>query len=551
MIHVAPLGSFNCLFAASGTPASGSLDWSASSYSVKSAGDKYTKEFVSDLLVSSPDTGSTSNYITIASASLAFPVFEIIPSEAISVTAPDSTYSPSGRAGSVTSYYGDVNSHNYTDSSTSIVNESNTTYYNPVTNTTSTIQDWTYDYSDRSYNLTMENGDTVTVTYGDENVTINEGDTIYNIYYVLPSSQIQEPVHEHTWVETSKTEYCTLPGEVIYTCSECGQTMTEETQVLGHTWKIIREVHTHYDEDGNQDQEGYILYECERCGEQYKASSGGTPPGTNVPSGGGAGDSGTSAGLSRVFQNSAAVISQNYGTDGHTGTDCVPAGGGTDVVIAHSEGSVVWVQTGQSNNQGSSGDASYGNCVKIKHSNGYYTLYAHLASVNVSNGQHVYKGQTLGVMGNTGNSYGAHLHFEVRDASDTNINSDPYINADLPDFAGGGTSSGSGSSGNGGGIFSSIGNLIGSLLSGILDIGGAILGKILDALTNLVELITGKLAAVVEAILGIFDEVPQMFGGFLDFLTGMFAFLPPEITTLLIFGIAAIVLIGIIKAVRR
>lgn len=480
-------------------------------------------------------------------ADLTFNPITLFISPAQSSVVPSSSTRPT----SVTNYWGDNGGHNYTDNSTSIVSEDNSTYYNPVTNTTSNVQSWSYDYSDRSYNITTESGDTVTVTYGDENVTINEGDTIYNIYYTIPTSDIVQPPHTHTWELSSKTEYCTLPGEAVYTCSECGETKSEATTVLGHSWVVEREVHTQYDQNGDLVQEGYILYECSRCGEQYKAPSGGSPPASNnqTPGGSSGTSSGSSSGLSRVFQNSSAVISQNYGTDGHTGTDCVPSGGGSDVVIAHSEGEVVWTQTGQTNNQGSSGDASYGNCVKIRHTNGYYTLYAHLASVNVSTGDHVLKGQPLGVMGNTGNSYGAHLHFEVRDSSDANINSDPYLNADLPDFEGGGTASSSSDSG--GGLWSSIGNLIGSLFGGVIKIGTAILSKILDALTNLVEIITGKLAQVVEAILGIFDEVPQMFGGFLDFLTGMFVFLPPEISTLLVFGVAAIVLIGIIKAVRR
>ena len=46
--------------------------------------------------------------------------------------------------------------------------------------------------------------------------------------------------------------------------------------------------------------------------------------------------------------------------------------------------------------------------------NRLYTLYGHLSSVNVSVGQTVTQGQVIGYSGNTGNSYGAHLHFEVR-----------------------------------------------------------------------------------------------------------------------------------------
>ena len=55
----------------------------------------------------------------------------------------------------------------------------------------------------------------------------------------------------------------------------------------------------------------------------------------------------------------------------------------------------------------------YGNMVKIQHSNGLITLYAHLQSIRVVKGQDVTQGQTVGLIGSTGNSTGPHLHFEV------------------------------------------------------------------------------------------------------------------------------------------
>jgi murein DD-endopeptidase MepM/ murein hydrolase activator NlpD len=63
-------------------------------------------------------------------------------------------------------------------------------------------------------------------------------------------------------------------------------------------------------------------------------------------------------------------------------------------------------------------DSGYGNMIQIDHGNGYSTTYAHLSVIGVKACQSVFAGQWIGSAGNTGNSSGAHLHFEVtRDGS--------------------------------------------------------------------------------------------------------------------------------------
>jgi murein DD-endopeptidase MepM/ murein hydrolase activator NlpD len=57
---------------------------------------------------------------------------------------------------------------------------------------------------------------------------------------------------------------------------------------------------------------------------------------------------------------------------------------------------------------------TYGNVVVVRHPNGLETLYAHMSARMVVPGQYVQAGNILGLGGNTGRSYGAHLHFETR-----------------------------------------------------------------------------------------------------------------------------------------
>ena len=137
--------------------------------------------------------------------------------------------------------------------------------------------------------------------------------------------------------------------------------------------------------------------------------------------------------MSRVFKNKDNQITQKYKNGVHNGIDLVGYKNALDYIIAHSDGEVVGVRSNYKTTDKTGN--SYGNYVKIKHTNGYYTLYAHMKydSVTVQKGNKVSKGQVIGYMGATGHCTGAHLHFEVRDTSDTKIDPTPYINADLPE----------------------------------------------------------------------------------------------------------------------
>lgn len=136
--------------------------------------------------------------------------------------------------------------------------------------------------------------------------------------------------------------------------------------------------------------------------------------------------------MSRILYSGEEQITNSYRARIHEAVDVVKKWYQADTVIAHAKGTVVMVQTGRKTSLGSTGNASYGNFVKILHPNGYYTLYAHLNAVYVKKGQTVQKGTKLGYMGKTDNAYGVHLHFEVRNPYNTCIDSTNYLNSDLP-----------------------------------------------------------------------------------------------------------------------
>jgi len=67
-------------------------------------------------------------------------------------------------------------------------------------------------------------------------------------------------------------------------------------------------------------------------------------------------------------------------------------------------------------------DYGYGYVVVIDHGNGWQTLYAHMSVISVGCGQSVYQGDLIGAIGSTGNSTGAHLHFEMMNDSYGKVN---------------------------------------------------------------------------------------------------------------------------------
>lgn len=107
--------------------------------------------------------------------------------------------------------------------------------------------------------------------------------------------------------------------------------------------------------------------------------------------------------------------------DFHRGIDLVPSPSNSNAeIVAFADGEVVSVRKTGS-------QYGVGCYVRIKHSNGYQTLYYHLKSksIVVNVGDKVKKNQKLGIIGTTGQSTGIHLHFQIdKGSSATSI--DPY-----------------------------------------------------------------------------------------------------------------------------
>lgn len=118
-----------------------------------------------------------------------------------------------------------------------------------------------------------------------------------------------------------------------------------------------------------------------------------------------------------------AVISQHFGNNpeyygkwfhgkGHEGTDFAMPWHSLkktegQPVMAGAPGIVRVVDT--------TDDSNYGISVRIDHPEGFFeSVYAHLKSVTVTPGQKVERGHVIGYAGNTGNSFGAHLHLTLK-----------------------------------------------------------------------------------------------------------------------------------------
>ena len=171
--------------------------------------------------------------------------------------------------------------------------------------------------------------------------------------------------------------------------------------------RITSEMDTVSDQIAEQSRkEAEAAAKAAAAAKAQKKNSSGSSPVTTTGSGSATRYSGTFTWpLPGYTNNSSAYgwrVHPIYGTRKfHKGED-IPAPTGTPIVAAAS-GTVTtagWV-------------SGYGNYTVINHGGGVMTAYGHQSAIHVSVGQRVTAGQTIGLVGSTGNSTGPHLHFEV------------------------------------------------------------------------------------------------------------------------------------------
>ncbi len=158
-----------------------------------------------------------------------------------------------------------------------------------------------------------------------------------------------------------------------------------------------------------------------------------TPSGGGDSSGGGSSGGGGGISTASTFAKplSSGAVTCNWGCySGHTGIDLDNAD--YDPIYSTANGVVITARGGCSafgGYLGNSCNGGYGNYVMIMHSTSsgvVFSLYGHMSSIAVSQGQTVSQGTQVGTLGHSGNSSASHLHFELFPDSNGNGLPDDY-----------------------------------------------------------------------------------------------------------------------------
>lgn len=209
------------------------------------------------------------------------PVFEVVP---VSQSLISTTYNINTRVNNFQGDYYDSVTNNYYNNTT-IINETTNNYYDMTTNNYYTMSNWSYDYQSRTYFVTLEDGTTITVQFGDDCLTITNNNVENSYQYVINNNNTPSPNPEtpstckHNWTETiDVAPTCLEGGHANFTCSLCGETYEQILSAKGHNWTVKEHVNTVYGESGVIVTQGHTLYECSACGEQWYTETATPPP---------------------------------------------------------------------------------------------------------------------------------------------------------------------------------------------------------------------------------------------------------------------------------
>ena len=222
------------------------------------------------------------DYALDGTLSLYTPVFEIVPFT--TDTTINNTYNINTRVNNFQgNYYNNVTNNYYNN--TTIINETTNNYYDMTTNNYYTMSNWSYDYQSRTYFITLEDGTTITVQFGDNCLTITNNNVENSYQYVINNNNTPSPNPEtpstckHNWTETiDVAPTCLEGGHANFTCSLCGETYEQILSAKGHNWTVKEHVNTVYGENGVIVTQGHTLYECSICGEQWYTETATPPP---------------------------------------------------------------------------------------------------------------------------------------------------------------------------------------------------------------------------------------------------------------------------------
>lgn len=222
------------------------------------------------------------DYALDGTLSLYTPVFEIVPFT--TDTTINNTYNINTRVNNFQgNYYNNVTNNYYNN--TTIINETTNNYYDMTTNNYYTMSNWSYDYQSRTYFVTLEDGTTITVQFGDDCLTITNNNVENSYQYVINNNNTPSPNPEtpstckHNWTETiDVAPTCLEGGHANFTCSLCGETYEQILSAKGHNWTVKEHVNTVYGENGVIVTQGHTLYECSACGEQWYTETATPPP---------------------------------------------------------------------------------------------------------------------------------------------------------------------------------------------------------------------------------------------------------------------------------